>query len=529
MSRRLAAVLGALLSFVPIASPAAAEARTSVLLAQVAPSAGESFPIRGFAIGGNHSVPTQRLLDALSRFVGEQQQADALLQAREAVYAAYRQAGYQMVSVELPARIGTDGIVQLRVRETTIGRVTVKGNKHYAAEHFRAILPSLQDDRSPNLQALASELFVANDHPGYRVTLAFRPGAEGRADVEIQVLDASPKQAVFSVDNSGTSATGRGRATAMVSDANFWGLGHEAVLGYTTSLQSPSRVQQVFASYQWPLASLASRLVASASYSNADAGRVADVFEVAGEGSAVSLRLQRDLLRSDSARQVVELGIEDKRSRNTVDFFGTDLGVDVDARPLSLGYTASAQRSGMRLLASIGYTRNLRGGARNDDAAYHASRAGAGAGWHLWRARLEAESVLAQGWTWSGRLEAQYTGRPLVSSEQFGLGGARSVRGFEERETSGDRGWRGSTEVLTPLIARRHRALAFVDAGGHERLDALAGEASRASLLSYGLGWRWALDATLAASLDVARVARGTQLRPAGSYALHFSARWRPI
>ncbi|MBI5277411.1 MAG: ShlB/FhaC/HecB family hemolysin secretion/activation protein [Burkholderiales bacterium] len=474
-------------------------------------------------------MPTQRLLDALAHFVSDQQQADALLHAREAVYAVFREAGYPMVSVALPARIGTDGIVHLRVRETTIGRVTITGNKHYADGHFRAMLPSLQEGRSPNLGTLASELFVANDHSGYRVTLAFKPGAEGHADVEIQVLDASPKHAVFSVDNSGTSSTGHGRATAMFSDANLWGRAHEAVLGYTTSLHPPSKVQQLFISYQWPLGSFASRLVASASYSNTDAGRVAEVFEVAGQGSAISLRLQRDLLRSDSARQFTELGIEDKRSRNTVDFFGTNLGVGVNARPMTLGYTASARTRGTSVLASIGYTRNIPGGSRNDDAAYDASRAGASAGWHLWRARVQADSAIAGGWTWSGRLDAQYTRQPLVSSEQFGLGGARSVRGFEEREASGDRGWRGSIEVRTPVIARQHHALAFVDAGGYERLNALAGEAAGASLLSYGIGWRWALDASLAASLDVARVVRGTQLRPAGSHALHFSASWRPI
>jgi hemolysin activation/secretion protein len=522
---RFGVVLALLACVAPLAGLAADEAR----IAQAVAAEAERFPIRGFAVEGNHSVPTDRILGALGRWIGDQQTAEALLHARDAVVAVYRDAGYEMVSVELPSRIGLDGIVRLRVRETTLGRITVSGNQHFAAAHFRAILPSLQEDRSPNLGALARELFLANDHPAYRVTLAFTPGAPERADVEIKVTDASAVHAVLSVDNSGTASTGRGRATATLSHANLWGRGHEGLLAYTTSPQFPSRVQQLVLSYQAPLAPLGSRLQVGASYSNADVGRVAEVFDVAGQGSTLSLRLQRDLLRSDSARQLAEVGIEDKRNRNTVDFFGANLGVDVNARPVSLNYVVSAREGFGSIAASLGYTRNLPGGARNDDATYQASRAGASARWSVWRAKLELESAIAARWTWTGRLEAQYTHQPLVSAEQFGLGGARSVRGFEERETSGDRGWRLSSEVLSPPLAVQHRLLAFVDAGAHDRLQRLPGEPGGTSLASYGVGWRWAMGASLAASLDIARVLRGTTVTPAGSHGLHFSASWRPF
>ena len=45
----------------------------------------------------------------------------------EALEAAYRERGYNVVTVELPEQELNGGVVQLRVVETRIGRVSVKG------------------------------------------------------------------------------------------------------------------------------------------------------------------------------------------------------------------------------------------------------------------------------------------------------------------------------------------------------------------------------------------------------------------
>ena len=485
------------------------------------------FPIRGFALNGNLVIATDRILNALKSYLGEAQTADALLQARDAVYRLYQVAGYEMVSVELPSEIGIDGIVQLRVLETTIGRVTVSGNEHYSSNYFRAVLPSLQENHSPNLAGLARELFSANDHSGYKLALSFTPEIDGHANVEIKVQDSSPLRAALSVDSSGTEATGRSRATLTASHANLWGAGHEMTAGYTTSPELPRKVHQFILSYNLPLPALGDRLQLGYSYSNVDAGRVADAFNVSGQGSTYSLRLQHDLQRTATTRHLIEFGIDDKRYKNTIDFFGFNLGVNVNARPLSFNYVFADRDGATSTSASLGYARNIPGGARNDDLTYDESRAGARPSWSAWRANVEHTSAMASRWILHTAIDAQYAPAPLISAEQFGLGGARSIRGFHERETSGDSGWRLSGEVLAPPIAEQHRLLAFVDAGRHYRLNLLPGEPAGSLLLSYGLGWRWTLVKSIYTSLDWARVVRGTTATPRGSSAVHFSASWR--
>jgi len=51
----------------------------------------------------------------------------------------------------------------------------------------------------------------------------------------------------------------------------------------------------------------------------------------------------------------------------------------------------------------------------------------------------------------------------LISGEQFGLGGADSVRGFEEREISGDDGIQLNLETHSPSFGPGLRPLAFAD------------------------------------------------------------------
>ena len=66
----------------------------------------------------------------------------------------------------------------------------------------------------------------------------------------------------------------------------------------------------------------------------------------------------------------------------------------------------------------------------------------------------------------------QYTNDPLVPGEQYGIGGANTVRGFSERQFSNDQGYSGNVEIYTPdlsmlfgVAAFQSRLLMFYDRG----------------------------------------------------------------
>ena len=161
--------------------------------------------------------------------------------------------------------------------------------------------------------------------------------------------------------------------------------------------------------------------------------------------------------------------------------------------------------------------------------------------------------ALPGGWQLQGRLNGQYSPDALVSGEQLGLGGANSVRGYEEREIVGDSGFFAALELHGPDVAKRLsgifgvrspgtteaagaepaapafdlRLLAFTDAG---RVSNQAGlpcrdAQTRCSLASFGLGARLSAG-PLQVRLDVAQALRAGQRSAANDLTLHFMANY---
>lgn len=492
-----------------------------------------------FAIEGNTLISTDTLLAALEPLRADAGNAVAACDAqvasaaRDAVLQRYREAGREMVSVRVSELAGPGCVLLVRVYEATIGRIEISGNEHASDTSLLGSVPELREGHNPDFRRLSRQLFLANDNPSRQLRLDFAPGEPGRADVTIAVRDEAALKLALSLDNSGNVATGRTRSALILAHTDLWERGHELVASYTTSVQHPDRARTIGLAYQIPLPTLGDRVQLSYAWSNSNAGRVADAFDVAGQGSIFGVRYLRWLARDSFSEHSIEAGLESKRYRNTIDFFGVNLGVDVDARPLVLGWQARYRGPELNLAAGLGHVRNLPGGTRNDDARYAASRAGARAAWRLWRVHLDARIGAASGWNLHLALDGQSSSEPLISAEQFGIGGLRSVRGFGERESSGDRGWRLSQELASPPVVGKHRFVGFIDGGRQRRLQALPGEARGDTLLSVGLGWRWLHRMTgarsLSSSLDWAHVRNGTPATPAGENALHLSAIWRFI
>jgi hemolysin activation/secretion protein len=70
--------------------------------------------------------------------------------------------------------------------------------------------------------------------------------------------------------------------------------------------------------------------------------------------------------------------------------------------------------------------------------------------WHIAGASLGREQPLYGEWKLVLRADGQWASEPLISNEQFGVGGINGVRGYREGEVFGDTGWRATSELKTP-------------------------------------------------------------------------------
>jgi hemolysin activation/secretion protein len=80
--------------------------------------------------------------------------------------------------------------------------------------------------------------------------------------------------------------------------------------------------------------------------------------------------------------------------------------------------------------------------------------------WHIINGNVGREVPVYGEWKLSLRGDGQWASEPLISNEEFGVGGINGVRGYREGEVFGDMGWRITSELKTPS----HR-IGYVGAG----------------------------------------------------------------
>ena len=471
------------------------------------------FDIRRFEVVGNTLLKPEEVNGTVQPFAGSGRDFGDVQRALDALEALYQARGYNIVTVQLPEQELNGGVVRLNVVQSRIGKIHVHGQAHFSEANVRRSLPSLQEGQTPNLKTVSANLKLANDNPARKITLKLQSGSEDElVDARLDVQDEKPWKAMLSLDNTGTEQTGKTHVTGMLQHANLWGRDHLASLQYTTTAQEPSKVSVWGMGYHIPLYALGDSIDLFASYSNIDSGSVSAGLinlTVSGKGAMYGARYNQILAARGDLEQRIVYGADIKAFKNNVLFFGQNFGNDITVRPLSVGYLLTHKLAAGEANLSLTLVRNLPGGSRGSDADFRAVRTGAKAGYALMRLAGAYSRSLGGDWQMRALLNGQWSPDALVPGEQFGAGGASTVRGLEERALSTDSGAAVNLETYTPNFGQGRwtaRALVFVDAAHGRRHAALPGEIRSTSVSSAGLGIRLAMGSHVSLQADAGHV-----------------------
>lgn len=500
----------------PVAAPAAV--------------AGPRFEIRSFALSGATLVSKAMIDAALAPFVGANRDFGDVQRALEVIERLFIDAGFGAVQVLLPEQELDRGVVQFQVIEPKVSRVVVEGNVLFSEANVRASLPALREGQAPNSNAIGSNLRLANENPAKATTVVLRAGRdEGDVDVLVRVVEDKVVRWNLVVDNTGSGNTGAYRIGAGVQVANVLGRDHVFGAQVLTSPDERNRfrgysrdVAILGLQYRIPLYRFGDMLDFTAGYSNANSGTVQNIFNVSGRGTVFGVRYTQNLRAVGSFEHRLIYALDLRFYENSVVPVGGGQQVvpDITVRPLSLTYAGTWRGASHETTFYIGYSRNLPGGSFGGSGAFDMSRGSQGTGqlpsarpgYTLWR--YAAYHNLATAGDWQARvgITGQYTRDMLVAGEQFGLGGATSVRGFGERQFANDYGAFANFELYTPDIARRIgigesiklRAVLFHDTGHLVRNEPLPGDTARVSASGTGVGLRLSAGNSLNIRLDAA-------------------------
>jgi hemolysin activation/secretion protein len=203
--------------------------------------------------------------------------------------------------------------------------------------------------------------------------------------------------------------------------------------------------------------------------------------------------------------------------------------------PLSLGWSGSrADGSGS---SSLGLNGSLYLAMLSSSDARIQALAGsakAGGNYTTLNFNLGREQKLPWDWSLLARANGQWSSKPLISNEQFALGGVNSVRGYFEGDDHGDSGWSTSLEARTPFFNTQVatmdnyaptwlRASVFMDYGQRYLLDPAPGISSVRSFLGSGFGVYGNINNHLEARINVAWPVFDSANSRAGLPFVHFA------
>ena len=515
------------------------------------------FEIRRFVFDGASLISKEQLESATAAFTGPNRTFGDVQRALETLERAYSDAGYNAVQIVLPEQELNRGEIRFRIVEAKIGRVLVEGNKHFDEANIRASVPSLTPGSSPNIHDISRNLRVANENPAKQATVLLRSGQEeATVDAVVRVVDEAPTKLSVTVDNTGNPQTGRLRVGLGVQNANA--TGHDDVLTaqyitapYTDFVDPngdvnrltilPSRKVTVLgAGYRMPLYRLGDSMDFSAGYSNVNSGVVAGLFNITGRGTIFGARYTRNLDKIGDYEHRLALSLdyrsyENKGVRLAGDETNTQLIPDIVVHPVTLLYSALYRLQDSETGFSFGLSRNFSGGPDSRGDNFCLSRNNgigecADVNYEIYKWAFNHNRALPADWQMRVAMNGQYTREMLVTGEQFGLGGADSVRGFFEREITNDKGYRGTVELYTPdfggwtgVSAARARALAFFDWGGVRRNKPGPAEPHGTHVWSTGVGLRLSRGTNFAFRVDVGVVGGEGGAQSRGDSRMHLS------
>ncbi len=474
------------------------------------------FEIRSYRVEGNTLLP-QPVIDRLfAPYTGKQKDFGDVQRALEALQALYQEKGYSGIRVSLPEQELDRGSVTFQVVEPRIRRVLVEGNEHFSSDNARRSVPSLVPGTTPKAQEIAASVKVVNESPAKQSTVLLRTAPNEReVDAVIRMADVSPVRYSVSLDNTGTEETGKYRTAFAYQHANLFDRDHVLTMQYITSPQNRNDVEVFGVGYRIPLYAIGDSIDLVAGYSTADSGTVQNLFNVSGQGSIYALRYNQNFRKFGDLDHRLVYGLDFRAYQNMVTPVGGNANIvpDVTVHPVSLTYSGQLRNDRHDAGFYFNFARNIPGGNDGTDQDFNASRLNASAAYQLWRLGGVYTGSFHKEWQFRIKADAQYTKDLLIAPEQFGLGGAENIRGFDERYASNDKGYRSNWEVYTPEMGARlgfdkakMRFLAFYDTGRLSRNAPQPGEQAHVSLDSAGVGMRMSYGVNFTARIDFAQV-----------------------
>lgn len=392
------------------------------------------------------------LKDQLLPYLDQDLSEEIVQDIRDDIADVYKSKNHPIVFVDVPSQ-RFDGVLVLAIREGVLGKVTTRCNRWNSDERLRCYIRATPGEPI-NVKTLLKDLQWINRNPFRQADAIFieAPERTDMVDIELVTRDRFPFRPYVGVDNTGIHQSGKTRWFAGFNWGDAFFVDH--ILSYQfTSGNNYNKFWAHSAQYIAPLP-WRHTLMLFGGYSRVRGGLNFPGMRTKGHSGQASLRYEIPFFPAKSFLEEVSFGFDYKRTNSSLTVLGEQFfESSVNIFQIMGGYNCGYETSCFRVSGTVEIFWSPGDWLPDqENSKYDELRMGAKNYYVYGRAALNPRLTHNSGWVLDTQFRGQVSSENLLASEQFGLGGYNTVRGYDEREVNTDNMFLVNAELRTPPI-----------------------------------------------------------------------------
>jgi hemolysin activation/secretion protein len=441
---------------------------------------GPQIYVKEFHFKGNHVYSSATLGQLLQKYTGRKITSDELEAARQIVTLYYVTHGYINSGAVLPDQDPKDGVILFQIVEGRLTQVEVIGQHWFQTWWLRNQMRQAAGNPL-NFNDLKTGMQSLRENPNIsQVNAELQPGGvPGESKLKMEVKDNMPFRFSVELNNYRPPSVGSTVAEVHASDLNLTGNNDPLTINYgvvnsTSNGFAYSHLDNAGADYRFPILPWGTTMEIGADRNNA--GIIQEPFNellITSKLTEYHLAVHQPVFDTPQRSLILSFEVDDRRNETAL-----------------LGLPFSLSPGSINGVEQVFVPRFIQEFVDRSQVHVFSLRSQLSVGIGMFNSTINAGPPDGHFVDWLGqaqyirrlgssdnlvilRLNGQIADRPLLSLEQFELGGVSSVRGYVENQALRDNGIISSAEFRLPLLSDKD----------HNSLIALA------PFTDFGVGW----------------------------------------
>ena len=430
----------------------------------------QAIAVKKVKIVGSTILNDVELVTISKTLEGQQVTPEQIQKVAQSISQIYADRGYLTSQAVVDPQKIVDGVVTIQVIEGRVEKIEIQGLTNTNPDYVRSRV-ELGTNTPLNTAKLEDQLRLLRADPIFSdVEASLKSGSQPDSSIlVVTVKEANQFGGFAGIDNFSPPAVGSERYGGGLFFRNLSGNGDTFAASYYRTTTGGSN--QYDLSYSIPLNPMNGTLSLRYSPSNYRITQAPfDVLNIRGNNNLFDLNFRQPLVRTSVEEFALSLGYSYQRGQ-TFAFNNLAIPFGIGPEPDGTSRTSIFKFGQDYTLRDLFGAWSLRSQFSLGTGLFGSTNVTTPSGSFLsWLGQIQRVQSLGTDSLLIGALDLQLSADPLLSSQQFTIGGGQSIRGFRQNARSGDNGIRFSLENRFVALRNEQNAallqvIPFLDAG----------------------------------------------------------------